>query len=142
MRRTSVHKLLAEARRGRRRLEPEEAHAAVQRGALLIDTRSDESRAAEGVIPGALHLPLSVLEWRVDPDSEHRNPHVGDLDRELVLVCNESYSSSLAAARLRKLGFARATDLAGGFRAWKAAGLPVGAAPPPSEGLPGSGDPD
>jgi rhodanese-related sulfurtransferase len=140
--RKTVADLLAEARRGARRLEPEEARAAVEEGALLVDTRAEEDRLADGVIPGALHLPLSVLEWRVDPDSETHNPRVGGLERELVLVCNDGCSSSLAAARLRELGFARATDLVGGFRAWKAAGLPVGSAPPPPQGLPGSGDPD
>ena len=142
MTRKTVHELLAEARRGLRRLTPQEGRDAAERGALLIDTRSRDDRAAEGVIPGALHVPLSVLEWRADPDSETRNPLVGGLDRELILVCNDGYSSSLAAARLQALGFAGATDLAGGFRAWKEAGLPVGEAPPPPSGLPGSGSPD
>jgi rhodanese-related sulfurtransferase len=104
--------------------------------------RAQEDRVAEGVIPGALHLPLSVLEWRADPDSATANPHVGSLERELVVVCSDGCSSSLAAARLRELGFERATDLADGFCAWKAAGLPVASAPPPPAGLPGSGDPD
>jgi rhodanese-related sulfurtransferase len=142
MTRKTVHELLAEARLQLRRLEPAEALAAVERGALLIDTRAQRDRATEGVIAGALHLPLSVLEWRVDPDSETRNPHVGGLDRELIVVCNDGYSSSFAAARLRELGFSRAADLVGGFRAWKAAGLPVCEAPPPLEGRPGSGTPD
>lgn len=77
------------------------------------------------MIPGALHLPRTVLEWRVDPDSPWRNPHVGSLDRQLVIVCDHGYSSSLAACSLRELGFTRATDLVGGFQAWRAAGLPV-----------------
>jgi len=140
--RKSVDELLGEARRGLRRLEPHDALAAAARGALLVDTRSGEDRAAEGVIPGALHLPLSVLEWRVDPDSPSRNHLVGSLDRELIVVCNDGCSSSFAAARVQQLGFARATDLVGGFRAWKAAGLPVATAPPRPVGLPGSGVPD
>ena len=139
MTRKTAQQLLEEARAGLRRLEPHEAAA---RDALLVDTRDDGTRRAEGVIPGALHLPLSVLEWRADPDSPTHNPHVGGLERELVVVCSEGYSSSLAATRLRELGFTRATDLVGGFRAWKSAGLPVGEAPPPPPGLPGSGDPD
>jgi rhodanese-related sulfurtransferase len=138
--RKTAAELLAEARAGLHRLDPHEA--AAREGALLVDTRDGDTRRAEGVIPGALHLPLSVLEWRADPDSPTRNPHVGGLDRELVVVCSDGYSSSLAAARLRELGFADATDLVGGFRAWKAAGLPVGVAPPAPEGLPGSGDVD
>ncbi len=142
MSRKSAAELLAEARRGVRRLDPHEAHAAATRGALLVDTRDHADRVAEGAIPGALHLPLSVLEWRVDPDEPTYDRHVGPLARELVVVCNDGDSSSLAAARLRALGAARATDLAGGFRAWKAAGLPVVEAPPPPVGLPGSGAPD
>ena len=125
-----------------RRLEPAEALAVVERGALLVDTRSCDERAAEGVIAGALPLPLSVLEWRVDPSLPTWNRHVGGFDRTLIVVCSDGYSSSLAAARLRSLGYADATDLAGGFRAWKAAGLPVAEAPPPPAGLPGTGDPD
>jgi len=139
MTRKTAAQLLREARAEVRRLEPREAAAS---DALLVDTRDNETRRAEGVIPGALHIPLNVLEWRVDPDSPTRNPHVGELEREVVVVCSDGYSSSLAAARLRVLGFTRATDLVGGFSAWKAAGLPVGEAQPPPEGRPGSGGPD
>jgi rhodanese-related sulfurtransferase len=140
--RAGIDELLAEARRSLDRREPEAAFAAVASGALLVDTRTDRDRAAEGVISGALHLPLSVLEWRVDPTISTYNPHVGGLDRELIVVCNDGYSSSLAAVRLQRVGFARAADLVGGFRAWKAAGLPVVDAPPPADGLPGMGGPD
>jgi rhodanese-related sulfurtransferase len=115
--RKTVEQLLAEAREGVRRLTPAEARAAAQRGALLVDVRAEADRVAEGVIRGALHLPLSVLEWRADPDAASANAHVGGLERELVVVCNDGYSSSLAAARLRELGFVRATDLVDGFRA-------------------------
>jgi rhodanese-related sulfurtransferase len=140
--RKTVEQLLAEARAGVRRLGPAEARDAAARGALLVDVRAPDDRLAEGAIPGALHLPLSVLEWRADPASDTYNAHVGGLERELVVVCNDGYSSSLAAARLRELGFAGATDLVGGFRAWRAEGLPVVAAPQPPAGLPGSGEPD
>jgi rhodanese-related sulfurtransferase len=82
-----------------------------------------------------------VLEWRVDPESPWRNPHVGGLDRHLILVCDHGYCSSLAAATLVQLGFARATDLVGGYLAWRDAGLPT--APAPQAGLePGMGPPD
>ena len=117
--------MLERARSTLRRLEPDEALGAQRDGALLIDTRSDDARAREGVIPGSLHLPLSVLEWRVDPDSQYRDPRVGGLDTKLVIVCAHGYSSSLAAARLQELGFEHATDLIGGFEAWVDAGLPV-----------------
>jgi len=117
--------LLAEARTRIVRLEPSEAHAAATDGAILVDTRDNDDRRADGVIPGSLHVPLSVLEWRADPASESHDPRLGALDRRLVIVCSHGYSSSLAAARLRELGFAHVADLAGGFRAWKAAGLPV-----------------
>jgi rhodanese-related sulfurtransferase len=117
--------LLAEARARLRRLEPGEAHAAQERGALLVDTRDSGDRRTEGVIPGSLHVALSVLEWRADPACESHDPRFHDLDRQIVVVCNDGYSSSLAAARLQQLGFANATDVVGGFHAWKAAGLPV-----------------
>lgn len=142
MARTTIEELLARARARLRRLTPREAAAAQALGALLVDLRDSDDRGREGVIPGALHVPLSVLPWRADPGSPSRNPRVGPLERELVLFCNDGYSSSLAAVTLQELGFARATDLDGGFRGWRAAGLPVAAAGPPPPGLPGSGDPD
>jgi MFS family permease len=117
--------LLADARRRiAPRLEPERAYEASSRGALLIDLRSQDERRREGIIPGSLHIPRSVLEWRVDPTSGHANPHVGGLERQLVLFCAQGFSSSLAAATLRELG-RNATDLIGGFAAWREAGLPV-----------------
>ena len=134
MARTTVEELLARARAGLRRLTPEEAAAAQAHGALLVDTRDENDRRREGVIPGALPVPLSVLFWRTE--------RFGPLERELVVFCNDGYASSLAAATLQELGFARATDLDGGFRAWRSAGLPVTEAGPPHDGPPGSGDPD
>ncbi len=86
-------------------------------------------------------MPLSVLQWRVDPDSDWRNPHVGGLDTRLILICDHGESSSLAAASLRELGFTRAGDVIGGLEAWLAAGLPVTEAPPAGGGLPGRGFP-
>ena len=118
-----------EAARGRlERLTPQDALAAVAEGAVLIDTRCAELRREAGVVPGAVHIPLSVLYWRLDPGSPNRNPAVADLDRQVILLCAHGYSSSLAAATLLDLGFARATDVVGGFEAWAAAGLPVAAA--------------
>jgi rhodanese-related sulfurtransferase len=118
----SVESLLADVRAGLRRLTPEQAFAAAQNGALLVDTRSsDEQREQRGLIPGAVHHPLSVVLCRLD-----------DLPRDtrVILICRHGYSSSLAAARLQELGFRDATDVEGGFEAWAAAGLPVDAVGP------------
>ena len=94
-------------------------------GRLLIDTRDADLRARDRRIPGAVHIPLSVLEWRVDPTSGHQSPALVGHEHELVLICQEGYSSSLAAVRLQELGFEETTDVIGGFVAWAAAGLPV-----------------
>lgn len=92
------------------------------------------------MIPGSLHIPRTVLEWRLDPDSPHRNPHVCDLTQHVIVVCADGYSSSLAAATLQELGYSRATDLVGGFDAWKSRGLPVSPARP-DDGAAGMGAP-
>ena len=109
---------------------------------MIVDLRSNDERARDGVIPGSVHVPRSVLEWRVDPDSGFANPVVADKDVELILVCHEGYSSSLAAASLRGVGRARVADLVGGFVGWREAGLETIPAPPLSGGLPGMGGPD
>jgi rhodanese-related sulfurtransferase len=120
-----VHDLLAKARSKLRRRTPEEAHAAMASGvALMIDIRSDSQRERDGLIPGAAFVPRNVLEWRLDPGSAHRDPNLAVRDRELILVCDEGYQSSLAAATVRRFGV-DATDLVGGFQAWRDAGLPV-----------------
>jgi rhodanese-related sulfurtransferase len=99
--------------------------------AVLVDIREDAQIAEHGPFPGAVRIPRNVLEWRCDPRSQWRDPRVSDPARPIVLVCHEGYQSSLAAATLQDLGFSRATDLAGGFAAWRDAGLPVEPAPPP-----------
>ena len=144
MGRLTIDELLAEARGQITRLFPAEAQAAVAGGALIVDIRSDDARARDGIVPGSLHLPRTVLEWRVAPEGARRNPHVGALDRELLVLCDHGYSSSLAAATLVRLGFSRAGDVIGGFEAWAAAGLPVSQpsrARPVGE-LPGLAPPD
>jgi rhodanese-related sulfurtransferase len=124
--RTSINELLDASRRRLRRLAPCEARDAMAAGAVLVDIRSEPEREGDGVIPGAHFVSRNVLEWRLDPASGHSDPSLGDgLDRAVILVCNEGYQSSLAAATLHDLGFRHATDLAGGFQAWRAAGLPV-----------------
>jgi rhodanese-related sulfurtransferase len=123
--RRTISELLAGARARIERLTPVAAMDAIQGGALLVDTRSADLRERAGVIPGALHVPLSVLFWRLDPASGHDDPALSDLDRHIVLGRHHGYSSSLAAATLLDLGFARAGDVDGGFEARAAAGLPV-----------------
>jgi rhodanese-related sulfurtransferase len=116
-----LDRLLADARAAiAPRPGPGELDALAAAGALVVDIRPEADRRAEGELPGALVLDRNVLEWRLDPVGEHRLPEAGDADRVVVLVCNEGYASSLAAATLRQLGLPRATDLAGGYRAWAA----------------------
>src|SRR4051795_1889107 len=121
-RRRTVDELLAQARARIHRRTPEEA---ARCGAQIIDIRGSAQREADGAIPGALCLERNVLEWRVDPASDARDPRVARLDAEILLICHEGYQSSLAAAVLRDLGFSRAGDIEGGFTAWRAAGLPT-----------------
>lgn len=123
--RTTIDDLLARARRHLARLDPAAALAAMRSGAALIDTRADSQIAQDGIIPGALVIGRNVLEWRLDPASQHRHPSAPQLADHVILLCNEGYQSSLAAATLQQLGFARATDVEGGFQAWRAAALPV-----------------
>jgi rhodanese-related sulfurtransferase len=123
--RLTIEKLLASARARLNRLEPLAALRAQEHGATLIDLRCGDDRRASGVIPGSVHVPLSVLLWRLDPTSGYQNPRLADPAKQVVLLCADGYSSSLAAATLQDLGFARATDVIGGFNAWVAAGLPL-----------------
>lgn len=120
----TVDDLLVDARRSIVRLSPAEAFAAAGRGAFLVDIRPEVNRRAEGEIPGALVVDRNVLEWRLDPASEAKLPEAS-YHAWIILVCNEGYASSLAAASLQQLGIRRATDLDGGYRAWRAHGLPV-----------------
>jgi len=94
-------------------------------GALLVDIRSDCQRARDGLIPGARFVPRNVLEWRLDPACPYRDLEMGRREARIVLLCDQGYQSSLAAATVRSFGVSAATDVIGGFRAWRAAGLPV-----------------
>ena len=130
--RRTIDVILAEARSRLRRLGPVEADAAVASGAVLVDIRPERQRSAEGEIPGALVIERNVLEWRFDPESEARLP-IAAYDLQVIVVCSEGYTSSLASASLQDLGVHRTTDLDGGFWAWHRAGLPTtgGSAPRP-----------
>ncbi|GAA5026428.1 rhodanese-like domain-containing protein [Streptomyces siamensis] len=124
-----IDELLERAREDLDRVEAAEAYEAAEAGrALLVDTRYAALRERDGVIPGALVVERNELEWRLDPHGSHRAPQATSHDLRIVVICNEGYASSLAALSLRQLGLHRATDLVGGFQAWKAAGFPVTAA--------------
>jgi MFS family permease len=144
LRRTAAELLSEAQRRIAPRLEPTEAFEAMREGAVLVDLRSQDERLREGIVPGSIHIPRSVLEWRLDPDSGYTNPYVR-LDQRVVVFCAHGFSSSFAAATLRDLGCRASTDIVGGFAGWKAAGLPVLAPKQddePDEGqLPGMGPP-
>jgi rhodanese-related sulfurtransferase len=122
---TTVEQLLATARSTLDRLTPAEAHAAMLAGAQLVDIRSDSQRASDGIIPGAAFVPRNALEWRLDPACPHRDERLASRDGLLMLICDEGYQSSLAAATAQRLGPRRVTDVIGGFQAWRDAGLPV-----------------
>ncbi|MEU5770418.1 rhodanese-like domain-containing protein [Streptomyces asoensis] len=123
---TGVDELLERVRAGYTRVEPQEAYEAARAGeALLVDIRYEALRERDGLIPGALVVERNELEWRLDPQGSHRLPEATGHEVRAIVICNEGYASSLAAASLHQLGLHRSTDLVGGFQAWKAAGLPV-----------------
>jgi rhodanese-related sulfurtransferase len=124
LRRTAAELLADAQRRIAPRLEPVDAFAAMQDGAMIVDLRSSDERGREGVIPGSVHIPRSVLEWRLDRDSGYANPHVQP-GQNVIVFCAHGFSSSFAAATLRELGWRTATDIVGGYQRWKEAGLPT-----------------
>ncbi|HEX8508774.1 MAG TPA: rhodanese-like domain-containing protein [Propionibacteriaceae bacterium] len=120
VRRRSIDEVLLTARSRLHRLSPPEAQLAWNRGAVLVDIRPAAQRASEGEVRGALLVERNVLEWRFDPASEARLP-IADYDLQVIVLCQEGYTSSLAAAALQDLGVHRATDVVGGYAAWRAA---------------------
>lgn len=121
---TTVEEILAEAQGQIDRLSAAEAHEAAQEGDLLIDIRPPEQRQRDGLVPNATIVERNVLEWRLDPHGEHRNPDLARLDVRVILICDEGYQSSLAAATLLRFGL-DATDVIDGVQGWRAAGLPL-----------------
>jgi rhodanese-related sulfurtransferase len=115
----AIDALLENARRGIDRVQPADLASEMAAGALVVDTRPVDQRQRDGELPGALIIDRNVLEWRLDPTCPHHIPEADSANVRVVVVCNEGYSSSLAAATLRQLGLKRATDLVGGFQAWK-----------------------
>ena len=118
--RNSIANILAEARQSLLRVTPEMLSGERDNGTLIVDIRPVEQRQRDGELPGAIVIDRNVLEWRLDPSSEHRIPQVTGYDIRIVIVCNEGYSSSLAAAVLQKLGLHQAVDMIGGYQAWLA----------------------
>lgn len=111
----SIDDLLAEARAQLDRVDPSSLDSELRDGAVVVDIRPVEQRTRDGAVPGAIVIDRNVLEWRLDPASPHRIAEVTGYDTRIVIVCNDGYQSSLAAAALRLLGLHRATDLIGGF---------------------------
>ena len=122
---SSIDELLSAARARIVRVDPHEAAIRIAAGAVLVDIRPAAQRAAEGEVPGALIVERNVLEWRFDPASEARLAVATGYDLDVIVLCSEGYTSSLAADALRSLGLDRATDVVGGFHSWAAAGLPT-----------------
>jgi len=121
----TIDEVVERARRRLVRVTPEQAAAELAQGALVVDIRTESDRTVEGEIPGAIAIDRTVLEWRLDPTSPSRLDEAKDHQVRVIVVCAEGYSSSLAAASLQDIGMLNATDLIGGFKAWKAAGLSV-----------------
>lgn len=119
-----IDEILANARADLDRVTPESAFLLQARGALLVDIRPHANRATDGEIPGATIIERNVLEWRLDPHSDHRIPGITK-DTVIIVFCNDGYASSLAARDLQSVGLPHATDLVGGYHAWQSAGLPT-----------------
>ncbi len=125
-RRRSIEEVLTASRRRLVRLTPAQAQRAWTNGAVVVDIRPAAQRAVEGELAGALLVERNVLEWRFDPASDARLPLAG-YDLQVIVLCQEGYTSSLAAAALQELGIHRATDVIGGFAAWRALPSATGA---------------
>jgi rhodanese-related sulfurtransferase len=120
-----LDRLLIRARSRVARLQPQQAWDAVRNGAILIDIRPEFQRRADGEIPGAIVVERNHLEWRLHPASADRIPEAADADIHWIVICEEGYASSLAAATLKLIGLHRAADVVGGFQAWREARLPI-----------------
>ncbi|WP_251076852.1 rhodanese-like domain-containing protein [Streptomyces benahoarensis] len=131
---SAIDTLLEQARTRLHRVDPGQAAAVQRAGGLLVDIRYAALRARDGTIPGALIVERNELEWRLDPTGDHRAPEATGHGLHIVVICNEGYASSLAAVSLHQLGLHRATDLTGGFQAWRAAGRPVSPGTAPATG--------
>ena len=130
-----IDRLLDQERLLLQRLDPHQAEEAVRAGGVIVDTRSHEQRVAGGIVPGSIRVHRNVLEWRVDPSSAWYDERFAVYSGPVIVMCQQGYSSSLAAATLQRLGVRSATDLIGGFEAWVEAGLPVAPLDPERAGI-------
>lgn len=133
---SAIAELLANWRRELDRVAPCNLAAEIAAGALVVDTRPQDQRERDGELPDAVIIDRNVLEWRLDPTSASRIPQATSTDLRVIVVCNEGYSSSLAAYTLRRLGLHRATDLIDGLQCWLRHGVPMQAAPNPQVDFP------
>lgn len=127
-----IHNLLVASRRNLRRLTPRQALRAHQTGSFLVDIRPYYQRSADGDIPGAIVIERNHLEWRLDPCSPSHIPEATAHDQHWIIICDQGYSSSLAAASLQAAGLAMATDVEGGFQQWRDEGCPIVRGNPPA----------
>ncbi|MBG92531.1 MAG: sulfurtransferase [Chloroflexi bacterium] len=123
--RKSINEILDLTQKKISRLTPEEAHSAQKKGALIIDTRDSADQLTEGIIPEAKLITRNTLEWRCDPEAELPDPLLSKLDKKIIIMCNDGYSSSLAVKSLMDIGRTDVSDIIGGYRAWKNYGLPT-----------------
>jgi len=121
----TVDKLLTDVRDRYERIDPEPALEEQRAGAVIVDTRCYEQRKEHGLIPGALLMERNVMEWRLDPDSDYHEPWVENHETRVIVVCQQGFGSSMAVRSLLDMGLVRATDMAGGFEAWRQGGLPI-----------------
>ena len=129
VKRRTLDDLLADAQERIVRYSPAEALDAMKSGAVLVDIRSESDRERDGIVPGSLHIPRTVLEWRADLDKTWRSPHLDGFEQQIILLCDHGCSTILAAANLAELGFTNAGDVIGGYAAWREAGLVTTSAP-------------
>lgn len=118
----TVEEMLASARAVIVRLTPRDALTEMDAGAILVDIRPTEQRDRDGALPGAHVIARNVLEWRLDPRGEHRDPRVATEGRRVIMICDEGFQSSLVAANLRRFGL-DAADVTGGVQTWRREGL-------------------
>ena len=122
---SAIDRQLERARASLERVSARRAFEEQQAGALIVDTRTFEQRRVQGDVPGALRIDRTILEWRLDPTGPWHIDEIADAESRVIVLCRQGFSSSLAAASLRQIGLSRATDVIGGFEAWRDAGLPV-----------------
>jgi rhodanese-related sulfurtransferase len=116
--------MVSEAKAQIENLTPQQVAEEAEQGALIVDVRDGEERQRDGGLPGSVHVPRGMLEFRADPTSPYYNPAF-DPGKRVVLHCASGGRSALAAKTLKEMGYTDVAHLEGGFNAWKDQGLPV-----------------